>query len=211
MNLQFGLPVGRIVFGPVGSGLDVRRIVLAPITDALTPEGEKLRATIPASLKEAQAAEEERLRLYMLGHLGPQKEQPATIDPREGLQGYTYETPLADVVRDYGGPCGCDLCQRGYAGDDKPESFETIRDRINAAIYGDNGNGREPPEGEPYGDRPFQRGDVVQLNSGGYDMTVTAVKGDQVDLIWQTDAGPIYRDTIATDLLVFSDLITTLH
>ncbi|HEY2534017.1 MAG TPA: DUF2158 domain-containing protein [Xanthobacteraceae bacterium] len=42
----------------------------------------------------------------------------------------------------------------------------------------------------------FTPGDVVMLKSGGYSMTVVAVGNDDIDCLWVSDDGELYRQSI---------------
>jgi uncharacterized protein YodC (DUF2158 family) len=47
----------------------------------------------------------------------------------------------------------------------------------------------------------FDRGELVRLRSGGPMMTVSAVKGDQVECIWTDDSGQPDDATFPADVL----------
>jgi uncharacterized protein YodC (DUF2158 family) len=51
----------------------------------------------------------------------------------------------------------------------------------------------------------FAPGDVVQLKSGGQEMTVASVEEDNVECIWIGDAGEYFRETIPSIALVKSE------
>jgi len=42
----------------------------------------------------------------------------------------------------------------------------------------------------------FAPGDIVALKSGGHSMTVVAVDEDEVDCLWLSDAGDLFRQSI---------------
>ncbi|HWL03580.1 MAG TPA: DUF2158 domain-containing protein [Xanthobacteraceae bacterium] len=42
----------------------------------------------------------------------------------------------------------------------------------------------------------FAPGDIAILRSGGLPMTVVSVKGDDVECVWLSEAGELFRDTI---------------
>ena len=47
----------------------------------------------------------------------------------------------------------------------------------------------------------FTRGELVRLRSGGPMMTISAIKGDQVECVWTDDTGQPEDATFPTDVL----------
>jgi uncharacterized protein YodC (DUF2158 family) len=53
---------------------------------------------------------------------------------------------------------------------------------------------------------PFAPGDVVTLKSGGHSMTVVGVNDEDIDCLWVSDDGELFRESIPAVALTLVEL-----
>jgi len=62
-------------------------------------------------------------------------------------------------------------------------------------------------EGHEEGTMAFEPGDVVYLKSGSQALTVVVVDEDNIECVWISDSGELFRETIPSVALTKGDLL----